>query len=100
MDAYDNKDETADDSIELVLTDDSIDELRTRTKPRRPTLLEDDNDTINDDGFTDYEIVEERLTIDVVPQQADEFTCDTCFLVLHRTRISTSRQRTCIDCGD
>jgi len=99
VDVYDEE-ETADDSAILGLTDDSIDELQTRTTPRRPTLLEDDIDTGNDDGFTEFEIVEERMTIDIVPQQADEFTCDTCFLVLHRTRIATNSQRTCIDCAN
>jgi hypothetical protein len=27
-----------------------------------------------------------ELTVDVIPQQADEFTCMSCFLVKHRTQ--------------
>ena len=36
----------------------------------------------------------------VVPQQADEFTCTSCFLVHHRSRIAahTAGRLVCIDC--
>ena len=43
----------------------------------------------------------EVLTMPVVPQQADEFTCTSCFLVQHRSRIAahTAGRPVCIDCA-
>jgi len=37
----------------------------------------------------------------VIPQQADEFTCTSCFLVQHRSRIAahTAGRPVCIDCA-
>jgi hypothetical protein len=37
----------------------------------------------------------------VIPQQADEFTCPSCFLVHHRSRIAahTAGRLVCIDCA-
>ncbi len=37
----------------------------------------------------------------VIPKQADEFTCTSCFLVQHRTRLApASGGRTiCVDCA-
>ncbi|WP_354233406.1 DUF4193 family protein [Arthrobacter sp. UYEF3] len=34
------------------------------------------------------EIVTEELTVQVVPQAADEFTCHSCFLVRHRSQMA------------
>ena len=43
----------------------------------------------------------EVLTMPVIPQQADEFTCTSCFLVQHRSRIAahTAGRPVCIDCA-
>ena len=39
------------------------------------------------------------LAVAVIPQQRDEFRCDACFLVLHRSlRVSASRD-VCRDCA-
>lgn len=40
------------------------------------------------DGFSlpDTDISGLELTVQVIPQQADEFTCMSCFLVKHRTQ--------------
>jgi Domain of unknown function (DUF4193) len=36
----------------------------------------------------------------VVPKQSDEFTCSSCFLVQHRTRLALHKgdQLICADC--
>ena len=41
-----------------------------------------------------------ELTVTVVPQQADEFTCSSCFLVRHRTQKAREKAGLvyCIDC--
>ncbi|MBW0018444.1 MAG: DUF4193 domain-containing protein [Mycobacterium sp.] len=42
----------------------------------------------------------EELSVQVIPKRADEFTCSSCFLVQHRSRLrSTSGGRQiCADC--
>ncbi|MBG6215888.1 hypothetical protein IWX75_000325 [Arthrobacter sp. CAN_A6] len=36
-------------------------------------------------------VLEEELSISVVPQQQDEFTCMSCFLVKHRTQLAREK---------
>lgn len=43
----------------------------------------------------------EELSVTVIPQRADEFTCSSCFLVQHRSRLrrSVSGAAVCADCA-
>jgi hypothetical protein len=41
----------------------------------------------------------ETLSIEVTPEQADEFTCTSCFLVLHTSRRSSPAADLCRDCA-
>jgi hypothetical protein len=43
----------------------------------------------------------EELTVRVLPKQDDEFTCSSCFLVHHRSRLARHRngQFICRDCA-
>jgi hypothetical protein len=41
----------------------------------------------------------ESLTVKVVPEQPDEFTCRRCFLVKHRTQLKDRRKMLCTDCA-
>lgn len=43
----------------------------------------------------------EELSVTVIPQRSDEFTCSSCFLVQHRSRMrsSTSGLPVCADCA-
>lgn len=43
----------------------------------------------------------EELSVQVIPQRADEFTCSSCFLVQHRSRMRTSSSGLpiCADCA-
>lgn len=42
----------------------------------------------------------EELSVVVIPQQSDEFTCTCCFLVQHRNRLRSSSggRKICADC--
>lgn len=40
-----------------------------------------------------------ELEIEVVPQQSDEFTCMSCFLVRHRTQLAAGSRDHCVDCA-
>jgi hypothetical protein len=39
------------------------------------------------------------LDVEVQPQQADEFTCMTCFLVRHRSQLVDPARSLCVDCA-
>ena len=89
--------------------------------PRRSTLQDVDTETL--DALTaaarspDVDLEEEDtaegidppgadlsgevLTMPVVPRQADEFTCTSCFLVQHRSRIAvhSAGRPVCLDCA-
>jgi len=43
----------------------------------------------------------EELSVTVIPQRDDEFTCSSCFLVQHRSRLrgSSSGLPICADCA-
>ena len=41
----------------------------------------------------------ESLTVKVVPEQPDEFTCRRCFLVKHRTQLRDRKRQLCADCA-
>ncbi len=43
----------------------------------------------------------EELSVTVIPQRADEFTCSSCFLVQHRSRMRKSGAGlpVCADCA-
>jgi Domain of unknown function (DUF4193) len=42
----------------------------------------------------------EELSVQIIPKQADEFTCSSCFLVQHRSRLRNSKGglQICADC--
>ncbi len=43
----------------------------------------------------------EELSVTVIPQRSDEFTCSSCFLVQHRSRLRSSGSGlpVCADCA-
>jgi Domain of unknown function (DUF4193) len=41
----------------------------------------------------------EELTVRVLPRQADEFTCKSCFLVHHRSQLADEKKMYCTDCA-
>jgi hypothetical protein len=43
----------------------------------------------------------EELTVTVIPQRDDEFTCSSCFLVQHRSRLRSTNAGlpVCADCA-
>jgi Domain of unknown function (DUF4193) len=80
--------------------EDSIEELKTsRTKAAvgLVDLDEGDNGPIDLPGA---DLSGEELTVQVLPRQADEFTCTSCFLVQHRSRLGSRSRRkpVCQDC--
>jgi hypothetical protein len=41
----------------------------------------------------------EEFNVRVLPRQADEFTCSSCYLVHHRSQLADERRMICSDCA-
>ena len=80
----------------------SLDALASaRAEKQSPLADVDEGDTDDAIDLPGADLTGEELTMPVVPKQADEFTCMSCFLVSHRSRISHGAGTTpvCIDCA-
>ena len=84
------------------VAEESLDELATRrrTDADAAVLDVDDGDPADSFELPDADLSGEELTVRVVPKQADEFTCSSCFLVQHRHRLALQKgdQVLCADC--
>ena len=60
----------------------------------------DEADSLDGAMVPGGEIVAEELTVQVIPQANDEFTCYSCFLVRHRSQIAREKNghAYCVDC--
>jgi hypothetical protein len=80
----------------------SLDALTTaRKEAQSPGVDLDETDTAETIELPGADLSGEELTMPVIPKQADEFTCASCFLVQHRSRIASTAggQTICIDCA-
>ena len=70
--------------------DSSLESLQAANAPdARNVVRELDETDALDEGVTPGgEFIAEELTVEVVPQASDEFTCFSCFLVRHRSQIA------------
>jgi len=85
------------------IAEESLDQLATRrrTDAVAAVIDVDDEDTADSFVLPGADLSGEELTVRVVPKQADEFTCSSCFLVQHRNRLAleTGSQTICADCA-
>lgn len=60
----------------------------------------DENDTAEGIDLPGADLSGEELTVVVVPEQSDEFTCSSCFLVRHRSQVAKEKNglKYCHDC--
>ncbi len=85
--------------------DDSLEALNARRTDTQSSAVDIDETDLNEalelPGADLSNLSEDELTVRVVPQQADEFTCTSCFLVHHRSRLArqTRGQTICRDCA-
>ena len=82
--------------------DEALETLTARRRDDAATAVVDVDDNDAGDSFVlpDADLSGEELTVRVVPKQADEFTCSSCFLVHHRNRLAMHKgdQLICADC--
>lgn len=83
------------------LGEDSLEDLKAR-RPDTPTAVvdEDESDLAAAYELPGADLSGEELLVQVVPPQADEFTCSSCFLVRHRSQIAREKDGRfyCIEC--
>ena len=82
-----------------VDADEPIDELAAR--PSTAILDIEETDVAESYELPGADLSDEELVVRVVPKQHDEFTCSSCFLVHHRSRLARGRngESICIDCA-
>ena len=71
------------------------------TAARSPDVDLEEEDTAEGIDPPGADLSGEVLTMPVVPRRADEFTCTSCFLVQHRSRIAghSAGRPVCLDCA-
>ena len=81
---------------------DSLEGLKAQQRGGAMTAVIDVEESDAIDGFDlpGADLSGEELLIKVVPPQADEFTCMSCFLVRHRSQIAREKngEAYCVDC--
>jgi hypothetical protein len=82
--------------------DESLEELKSRRSGDAATAVidVDDGDALDSFELPDADLTGEELTVRVVPKQADEFVCSSCFLVHHQSQLALRKdgQQFCTDC--
>ena len=82
--------------------EDSLEELKARRAEAQSGSVDiDETDLAEALELPGADLSGEELTVKVLPKQADEFTCASCFLVHHRSRLAESSggQFICRDCA-
>ncbi|MBP2450538.1 DUF4193 domain-containing protein [Mycolicibacterium lutetiense] len=81
-------------------SDESLEELATQRRTATNTTVIDEDEVVDSFDLPDADLSGEELTVRVVPKQADEFTCSSCFLVQHRNRLALQKgeQQLCVEC--
>ena len=87
-----DKDEVGDDSLRALATGLAV----------APTELVDDDPDALPELFElpGADLSGEEFAVPIIPKKANEFTCASCFLVYHRSRLAASRggEMICADC--
>jgi hypothetical protein len=60
---------------------------------------EDETDLAESYELPGADLSHETLSVEVMPRQTDEFTCTSCYLVLHESRRSSPGSDVCADCA-
>src|ERR671933_2742360 len=87
---------------EEELNEDSIEELKTRRNEKNLGKVdEDETEAAEAFELPGADLSHEELAVRVLPRQADEFTCSSCFLVHHRSQLAETKngQLICSDCA-
>jgi hypothetical protein len=81
---------------------DSIEELKNRRMDKSSGAVDvDETELAESLELPGADLSNEELAVRVLPRQADEFTCSSCFLVHHRSQFAKEKngQPICRDCA-
>lgn len=95
---YDAPRKTDPDDVEV----DSLEALAGRRNDAATAVLDvDEGEDLDAFELPGADLSGEELTVRVLPKQPDEFTCTSCFMVLHRHRLAkqTNDRLVCEDCA-
>lgn len=78
----------------------SLEGLKAEKSPKQPIIDVDEAELADDFTLPGADLSHEELLIQVVPIQADAFTCMSCFLVHHRSQLARERDgaKYCLEC--
>ncbi|MFE5700532.1 DUF4193 domain-containing protein [Rhodococcus koreensis] len=80
--------------------DTSLEQLTASGKDTQSPVVDvEDTDTAESFELPGADLSGEEFTVRVIPKQSDEFTCTSCFLVHHRSRLADTAQQLCRDCA-
>ncbi|KHL01395.1 DUF4193 family protein [Sinomonas humi] len=68
--------------------EDSLEAVKSASAPDPRSVVRDLDGDEEGDGVPGGELVDAELTVRLVPQGEDEFVCQSCFLVRHRSQIA------------
>lgn len=83
------------------LSEDSIEELKTRRNDKNSGKVDEDEvEAAESFELPGADLSHEELTVKVLPRQANEFTCASCFLVKSQSQLAETRDGLpyCVDC--
>lgn len=85
------------------ISEDSIEELKVRrTDKTSGAVDEDELEAAEGYELPGADLSGEELSVRVIPKQADEFTCSSCFLVHHRSQLAETKKngdQICSECA-
>jgi hypothetical protein len=74
----------------VELAEDSLEELKARRDDAQSAAVDVD-ETAEVFELPGTDLLDEELTVAVVPIQSDEFRCSRCFLIHHRSQLTRQR---------
>lgn len=84
------------------VSEDSLEELKARRNEAASAVVDvDESESAESFELPGADLSGEELSVRVIPKQADEFTCSSCFLVQHRSRLASENNGAmiCTDCA-
>ena len=83
-------------------SEDSLEELTARRNEAQSAVVDvDEAESAESFELPGADLSGEELSVRIIPKQADEFTCASCFLVHHRSRLASEKKGVmiCTDCA-
>lgn len=84
------------------MNEDSLEELKSRRNDKNSGKVDEDEvEAAESFELPGADLSHEELTVRVLPRQANEFTCASCFLVKNRGQLAETRggKEYCVDCA-